>query len=693
MADLAEHRFVGRERELEALTARLADARAGRGRLVLLVGEPGIGKTRIAEELIARAATSTDRILWGRCAEQEGAPAYWPWVQKLRSWAEHADDATLRAELGPGAADVARLLPTLADRLPGLAPPAAIESAQARFRVLDGVSAWLRRMAARAPVVLILDDLHWADQDSLVLLQFVAVEVRTARVLVVGTCREEGLRRQALLRDTATAGDRITLGGLDRAAVEVLVGGMVPGAPSATVVDHLLRATEGNPFFLGELLRVLRAEGALERADLAPGLGVTDQVRDVVRRHLRPLPAEDRELLAVAAVLGREFDLTPWQRVCGLPPERLLERLAVATEAELVAGVPEMPGRFRFRHALIRETIYADLGPADRVLLHQRVAMVLEALHAGAPDPPSAELAHHFFQAAPLGEGAKAVEYALRAGERATKLAASAEAVQHYERALTALSFTSPDGALERRVLLALGGAQWGAGNFAGARRTFERAARAARDRQDAEGLAQSVIALSRVSLEVGSLNAPLVGFLEEALRLVEPGDSVLRASLLNRLARALYFSSDTVRRDAILEEASAMARRLGDRRVLAAALVTRHVVLWRPDVPLEERLALAVEIERLSASKVDEFTLEGQGWRVLDLLELGDMAAADREIDLYFTRCEQGRLPARWHAMLVRATRALMIGRLERGMALAAEALSLRQEGLASLPAQFYTA
>jgi tetratricopeptide (TPR) repeat protein len=693
LANVADRHFVGRETELEALAARLAEARAGRGGFVLLVGEAGIGKTRTAEELIAREVASADRILWGRCAEQEGAPAYWPWVQVLRSWADHVDDATMRADLGPGAADLTRLLPSLRERVTGIATSEVLEPAQARFRVLDAVGSWLHRIAERAPVVLILDDLHWADEDSLVLLRFVAVEMRTAPVLLIGTCREEAMRRDGPLRDTAPIGDRIPLRGLDRSAVEAFVRGMMPRAPSPAVVDHLLRTTEGNPFFLDELLRVLRDEGALERADVGVGLEIPDQVRDAVRRHLRPLSPEDRQLLGIAAVLGREFDFTSWQRICDLPPEHLLDRLGVATQAGLVTDVPDTLGRFRFRHALIRETIYADLGPADRTLLHRRVALALEGQHAGAPHPPYAELAHHFFQAAPLGEGAKAVEYALKAGERAAVLAASTEAVQHFERALAALSFISPDGALEGKVLLALGDAQWGAGDFGGARRTFERAARAARGRRDAEGLARSALALSRVSPEMGSINTPLVTFLEDALRLLDDEDSVLRASLLARLARALYFSTDTARREAISEEAVAMARRLGHHRALMAALVMRHALLWRADTPLAERLALAVEIERMSSSRIDEFTVEGQTWRVLDLLELGDIAAADREIDHYFGRCEQKGGPVLWHAMVVRATRALMIGRLDRGIALAAEALSLRQEGLASLPAQFYAA
>ena len=689
----ADRRFVGRERELATLTARLSDARAGRGRLVLLVGEPGIGKTRMAEEVATRAATSGDRVLWGRCAEQEGAPAYWPWVQALRTWAEHVDDETLRADLGPGAADVTRLLPSLRGRITEPATSEALELAESRFRVLDGVSGWLRRMSTRAPVVVVLDALHWADDDSLALLRFVAGEVRTARVLLVATCTEEALRGKKSLGDVAAAGEVIMMQGLDRSAIETILGAMLPTAPSSAVVDQLLRATGGNPFFLSEVLRSLPAEGALESAAFATDLRVPDQVREAVRRHFRPLSPEDRRLLDVAAVLGTEFDLQTWQRVCEVTPEHLLERLAVATAAGVLIEVPDVLGRLRFRHALMRETIYADIGPADRALLHRRVALVLEAVHAGALDPPYAELAHHFFHAAPLGEAPTAVEYALRAGERATALGASTETVQHYERALAALSFMSPDGPLERRVLLALANAQWGAADFPGAQRTFVRAARTARTRRDGEALAQAAVALSRVSLEMGAINTPLVTFLEEALELLPPADGILRAEVLSRLARALFFSSDTARRDAISDEAVAMARRVGDRRTLLAALVTRHVILWRPETPLEDRLALAQEIERLSGSKVDAFTLEGQAWRILDLLELGRIAEADREIDLYFGRCEQGPVPNRWLAMVIRATRALMIGRLDRGLALAAQALSLRQEGLPSLPAQFYAA
>ena len=387
--------FVGRNAELAALEHRLADAVAGRGSFVGLAGDAGIGKTRLLEELVARAALPDDRVLWGRCLAHEGVPPYWPWTQAIRSYVERAEPAALRADLGPGATDMAQLVPEVRERLPDIGTAPRIDPEQARFRLFDSVASFLRRASARRPLLLVLEDLHWSDRASVLLLTFVAPELRRTSVLVAGTYREAEMRGlPQLFGEVAQAGSHVLLRGLDRNETADFIGRSVARVPTENVVAELHRITEGNPYFLGEIMR----------GPSAPGTGeLPEGVREAIRRRLAPLSAEDRRLLAMAAVIGREFELAPLAVASEQPADRLLGRLAAAVTAGLVAEVPGTIGRFRFTHALVRETLYEDLPASGRAELHRLVATALETLHASAVEPPLAELAHHFFHAAPLG--------------------------------------------------------------------------------------------------------------------------------------------------------------------------------------------------------------------------------------------------------------------------------------------------
>jgi predicted ATPase len=299
-----------------------------------------------------RAALPDERVLWGRCLSHEGVPPYWPWTQAIRSWVERADAATLRADLGPGAADVAQLVPEVRERLPDIGTAPRIDPEQARFRLFDSLATFLRRASAREPLVVVLEDLHWADQASILLLSFVAPELRRTSVLVAGTYRGAEMWSQTrLFREVSQAGSQVRLRGLDRKETTDLIRRSVAHVPSDDVIADLHRITDGNPYFLGEILR----------GPWAPGAGALPEgVREAIRRRLEPLTPEDRHLLAIAAVVGREFDLAPLAIASGQPTDRLLGHLAAVT-AGLVAEVPETLGRFRFTHALVRETLYEDL--------------------------------------------------------------------------------------------------------------------------------------------------------------------------------------------------------------------------------------------------------------------------------------------------------------------------------------------
>jgi DNA-binding SARP family transcriptional activator len=364
--------FVGRERELAELLSGLEDVLAGRGRLFLLVGEPGIGKSRLADELIAQARARRAQVLVGRCWEAGGAPSYWPWVQSLRAYVREAEPETLRTQLGSGATHLAQLLPEVRELFPDLPELPSPESEAARFQLFEAVTSFLSTAARTRPLVLVLDDLHAADEPSLLLLQFLARELGSARILVVGALRDVDppptdplttalteLARERVTRTLALAG----LGEPDVArCIELLSG----EAPSERLVATIYEETEGNPLFVGEIVRLLAAEGGLDRED-SHRPAIAQSVRHVISRRLRHLSPECNRVLVLASVLGREFAIDALARASALSEDKLLEILDEAMTARVVSDVPGAPSRLRFAHVLIRDTLYESLTMARRV--------------------------------------------------------------------------------------------------------------------------------------------------------------------------------------------------------------------------------------------------------------------------------------------------------------------------------------
>ena len=690
-----ERVLVGRGDELSALTDAWAAVCAGHGRCVLVGGEPGIGKTRIVEELAARLPG--ERVLWGRCLEAEGAPAYWPWILVLRSYVARRSPETLGAELGASAADLGRLVPALRAAVPGAPELPPLEPEQARFRLFDALGALLRHAGEAAPLAVLIEDLHWADSESLLLLRFVASELREARVLLIGTYRDAEVRQATavsrVLGDLVRLADRLPLRGLGEEDVARFVEAAGGGA-SPALVRRLHGATGGNPFFLCEVLELLRAEGGLgaERGTRAGDFRVPDSVREAIRRRLDPLPAPTRRVLAVAAVLGAAVDVTPLAGTAELPADDVLAALEPALTLGILSAEPDQPSRFRFAHALLQDTLLADLPAAERADLHRRAGELLERLHAHDVGPHLGELAHHFFQAAPVAGLEKAIGYAVRAGVRAMTGLGFEEAAGHFERALEAGRGPRSDPGLRLRLLLQLSEALRRAGDEEGARATCLEAARLAKDRGDGEAMAAAALGYGAARAETGLLDRTLVGLLEEALAAAGEGDSATRASLLAALAQALYFSPDASGREARSLEAVAVARRVGTPAALAAALVARHFVLWRAGHSAE-RLVLASEMLAL-AEQADrpEMTAEARAWRILDLLELGEIAEADRELHRHAGDAERLQLPHyRWHATLARAARALFDGRADEAEALGQQALAIRQLGPSNNAEHFF--
>ena len=436
----AADELVGRDDQLAALDGVLAGARGGLGRVVLVAGEPGIGKTRLAEEAARRAAAAGMGVAWGRCHEGDGAPALWPWAQVVRQLAADLAPGQVAAMLGPSAARLGQLLPELAGP-DGPAPVADLGAA--RFQLNQAVAGLLRRLAEARPLLVVVDDLHWADVLSLSLLAFLAAELKDTRLVVVGTYRDVEVVAGLPLADTLGAlarepvVERIPLGGLDRVGVAALIGRTIGTRPAEPLVEAVADRCGGNPFFITELLRLLQSERRVAAGDAAVAArrDIPVGVRDVLRARLARLPAQTSTFLMVAAVAGRGFDLDLVEAVTGLEDEATLDAAEAAVLAGLVIEDDRAAGRYRFAHALVRETIYADISRARRARLHARVADALVAVRGAEPEP-AAEMAYHCWQAAPVIGAARALPHLLRAGEQAAAQLAYEAADEQFERAL-----------------------------------------------------------------------------------------------------------------------------------------------------------------------------------------------------------------------------------------------------------------
>ena len=684
--------FVGRAGELAALTADLDAAVGGQGGVVLVAGEPGIGKTRLSEELAARAAARGAVVLWGRCWEGAGAPSFWPWVQVVRGYVQvqAGDPASLRHDLGAGAADIAQLVPAVHDCIPDLPIPPPLEPEAARFRLFDSLTGFLRTAAARRPLLLVLDDLHWADVPSLALLRFMSRELEGTGPLVVGSYRQsevgQGHPLLAAVADLTRGQHRwLLLGGLGQRDVASFVALVAGAEPSAELSAEVYRQTDGNPFFVTEVVRLLASQGRLDpaaRGAVALGGGLPEGVRAVVAERLGHLSDDCRRILEVAAVVGRDFELRVLQPASGLDTERLLALLEEAEAVRVVGAVPDGLSRWRFAHALVREVLYEGLLAARRVHLHRLVGEALETVYAADPGPHLAELAHHLVEAAPGSEetAAKAVQMATLAGRRALEVLAWEDAAELFERALAALELAERPGPQHRcELLLAVGEARMAASDVLAARIAYQQAGELARRIGSPEALARAGLGLGS-EFTSGIVDPAQVGLLEEALTALGKPDSPLRARVLAGLARALVSTPQVERRLALSEDAVQMARRLGDPATLAAVLFGRHLAVWgseRAEVA-GERLAIATEVVGLAEQIGDrEMALRGRGLRRIDLLELGDLISYDADLAAAERVAEElGQLRYRWQLPLAHATRALLAGRftqaeelMERGL------------------------
>ena len=692
--------FVGRERELAELSAALAGARAGRGGFALISGEAGIGKTRLADTVAARAAEQRFRILWGRSWESAGAAPFWPWVQVLRACVRELADGALASCPPEVLGHVAELVPEIRQRMTvPVLPKAPTDSEEARFARFDAVSSFLAHAAHDRPLLLVLDDVHWADLASLVLLELFCQSLPGLPVLVLATYRDPQAGETELDSDMLARlvrlGHHSVLRGLSEPEVARFVEVTGGAKPLESFVSALHEATNGNPFFVVEVLHLLAAEPPekqLEQA-MAETFPIPPSVRVTIRKRLSLLPEAAHSILTVGAVIGREFDLPVLERACERPAVELLGMLGHAVEAGIVVAAQGAARRYAFSHGLVRETLHDDIPAGERAALHGRVGESIESVHAGRLEEHLAELAHHFEESSTAtGDERKAADYVIRAARRASGMLAFEEAVTLYDRAL-ALTRSPDDGQKRCEILMSLGEALWFASASERAVSVYREAAEIAEQRGDGETLGRAALGIaSPFALSAGVLGreCSLVPLLEKALALLPPADGALRALLTARLGRELAAFGEPDRALRFLRDATAMARRVGDAFDLTQVLVWAFSATWGPD-DFERRMADVEEICELADGLDDKrFVFAARKWRGSHLLEQGAVDDARRELRSAVERERVLRSP-RWRAAeaeltFCAGTFAFLEGRLDEAERLAERAAEFAVPELAGV-------
>ncbi|MGZ4299410.1 MAG: serine/threonine-protein kinase [Solirubrobacteraceae bacterium] len=635
----ASRPMVGRLVESEDLLTLLDDATAGIGGVATLSGEAGIGKTTLARQLSTLAEQRGIPAVWGVGASAETARPYWHWIQVVRAIAARREGADVFRTLGAVGAWLYTIVPDLELGLPR---PGAVGAEEGRFHLYDALLRLLEIAAERSGLVVVLDDLHFADEASLLALSYVSRAVADKRILIV--CTQRDLELEESRRDVAPFSElvRPTLGialkGLPQADVRRMIETRRDAPPSDALVQRIHELTGGNPLFVSELLSLLEAEGALDDSAIAAGaLPLPAGVRDAITARLEMLSPAGREVLGVASVIGQQFRAGTLATASETPAVELLELLDEAVRLRLVRPTTQYADGYGFDHGLIQATLYDAIPRGRRLGLHYAVARALEQDPAVAAGEGLAEVAHHYLEAAPAHDPERAIEYARRAGERAMATFAYDQAVGMYRGALGVTGLTE----LQRAELLqALGEAQMRVGETDAARQTLLRAADAARVRDDPVAFAHAALSCAIWGLSNGT-DEQLVGLAQEAVARLERVDQPgLMARVEGLLAAAIYWTDQVERRERLAEDALRLARAEEARRHSRESAQTLGYVLgryllarWGPqsafrDVPISDEV---VELaQRLGDTELE---LLIRNWRITVLMELGQFAAVDQEI------------------------------------------------------------
>ncbi|HVY28701.1 MAG TPA: AAA family ATPase [Polyangiaceae bacterium] len=670
---LPDRGFVGRRGEARFLGDAIRRLGPEPRDFVLISGEAGIGKTRLLHE-VTRSAPAGVELHWAACSPVEGAPPFLVWQQCFRSVARQRSTKTVLRAFGEADSEARRLV--LGSGRSSRTERLGWESPNQRFRTFDAICQGLAELARQRPLVLVLDDLHFADLGSLLLLTFLTQQ-HVPGLLILAAVRDaerlDEARARALGELRASCRAELPLSGLNATEVLELVEHRF-GQGQEQLASSLHARTGGNPFYLSVLTMSREAASASET--LLPSA-----IRKAVSQRLRALSPECVRLLRLASVLGRELDAALLSRAAEQPHERCLRLLEAGSAARVIASA--QPGQYRFVHDLMREVLYAEQSAAERAEAHLAVGRALDAMSEHRQPRHAAMLAHHFAQGAHLGGAARALDLSIAAGGYALRHFAYEEAIEHFSRASQLLAQApETDAATECALLLDLGLSQISAGQRDAGQSSLHAAAARARELGAVSELAS--VALSLVpglfAIEVGGYDPALVQLLREALSQVGENRR-LRALLLARLALALYWGDTFDERVAICAEAMALAEASSSDEVKAGVITACALALLRPS-NLSERQQLTARAVELCGRVGDHHgLLLNRLHRAALLLEAGDLGAAALEADGFRRLAEEVQQPqALWIARALQACRLLLDGRLPEVEAIAAECLQAGQ-------------
>jgi DNA-binding SARP family transcriptional activator/DNA-binding CsgD family transcriptional regulator len=672
---ISPYPFVGRTRELTTLR-RLVPRTSGEGRRIALIGgEAGSGKSRLVREFAHEAAADGVLVLYGACDAVVRTP-YGPFVEALDHLLRVAEADAVRVDLGPVGGELTRLLPDLKARVGELPDPIRADPDTERHRLHTAVIDLLANASRRRPLLLVLEDGHWADTPTLLLLRHLSRAASDTCVLVLATFRDTEAEVPAELADALAELRRLDdvvrlrLGGLSQEEVGEFVRAAT--TEDLDVEVELIRAlrylTEGNPFLLSELWRTLVETGTIEIAGGALRLtrpleevATPDSVREVVSQRVSRLPSETRDVLEFAAVAGPEFEAEIVRRAAS-PQIDLVDALEPAERSGVIEEISRRRLAYRFTHELVRRALVDRLSSPRRAELHLRIGGALEAAHASRPARVLADLAHHFSAAAPLGGPERAVEYNLLAAEASAAALAYDEAAA---RLRTALELGIDDEHRQSTILLGLGEACLRGGQSLESIQSYREAADVARRIGDGEILARAAVGFGAACWRASVVDPRAIELLEEASTALPDAESALRVHVLVALSDALATQGDHPRSAVVRTNAIAMARRIDDRHGLASVLA--HSYWARGTAALEDVVEMLTESQDLAAELGDvDLQAEATEWKVIALMPLGKIEAARHELTAVTATAQRVRQPfILYIAEQLSAALALLEGRL----------------------------
>ncbi len=690
---ISAHRiaFAGRDAEMAEMQSAWETAAAGSREVVLLAGEPGIGKSRLCAEMGRFVHQQDGLLLYGKCDDEMGVP-YQPFVEALSFFLDHWPAATILEHLGPYPGELSRLVPSIRERFPDVPAALLADPETERYRLFDAISGWLDALGKVSPVLVVLDDLHWATRPTLLLVKHLAQHGGESRVMLLGTYRDTDIDRQMtdVLADLRRLPNvrRIPVTGLDIAGVLMvmeLVAGHEMDKDAQALAVRLHAESEGNPFFVGELLRHLRETGAIgvgadgrwALSDSLDTIPIPEGVREVIARRVDVLSTESNEVLTAAAVVGRDFDLPVLVEVVDHNEAEVMKLLDGCLDARIIEETDV--GRYRFTHALVRSTLFDDLRVTRRARLHEKVADAIERVHADKLASRYGELAYHYERASAGAGSPKAIRYACLAGRAALQFLDHDEALARFETALDMLERNDLGADLRLEATLGLGLARRWTGHKDSRTTLFDAFAQAVA-LGVVEAQVEAILALSRGWFgEFGFSDSQRISGLRQALAAVGDADTTARCRLLANLANESVFSEPMDSRKALSDEALAIARRLHDPVTIANVLALRHTAIY--DVAtLDERMATGDELRTLADTHGDinltwwaGFITWATGTEAADAtrMRLGRALMGNAALG-------SGSLVHRWGDRFTAAGDALAGGRLDEAERIASEAFEL---------------